>query len=173
MNYFEFYELPLSFFVDEKALKRKYYQKSRDYHPDFFAQQGAELQEEALQLSTYNNEAYKALKTLDGRIKYVLTLKGKLVEGERYQLPQQFLLAMMDINEALMELEFDFDASTHQSLVQQLQELEDALLTEVADTLEKYDDTTENSANLEKVKEFYYKKRYLLRISKSLNKFAV
>ena len=37
-DYFTFYGLPESFLLDEAALKAKYYQLSRELHPDFHAQ---------------------------------------------------------------------------------------------------------------------------------------
>ena len=36
-NYFAFYGLPEAFLLDSAALKAKYYQLSRELHPDFHA----------------------------------------------------------------------------------------------------------------------------------------
>lgn len=35
-NYFLFYEMEEKFFIDLGELKRKYYSKSRELHPDFY-----------------------------------------------------------------------------------------------------------------------------------------
>ena len=78
IDYFTFFDLPLSFIIDEKVLKKKYYENSRKYHPDFFTQADEVGQEEALMLSTFNNNAYSTLSDIDKRIKYILQIKKKM-----------------------------------------------------------------------------------------------
>src|SRR5688572_1882490 len=111
MNYFEFYNIPESFILDEKAVKAKYYQLIREYHPDFYANETPEIQQEILQLSTQNTNAYRTLSDPDLRMQYILKDHGLLEEGGKNELPSEFLMEMMEINEELMELEFDFDAA--------------------------------------------------------------
>ncbi|MEY3248664.1 MAG: Fe-S protein assembly co-chaperone HscB, partial [Bacteroidota bacterium] len=93
MNYFEFYDLPVSFHPDDDALRQQYYRKSRQYHPDFHTLSTVEHQEEMQDLSTLNNEAYKTLSDPDRRMRYILELHGLLGEADQSaQLPQAFLL---------------------------------------------------------------------------------
>lgn len=172
MNYFELYELPIHFILDEKEVKRKFYQLSKKYHPDFYTLESAEKQAEILELSTLTNEAYKILSDADKRMKYILSLKNILDEEGKAKIPQEFLMEMMDVNEALMELEFDFDENNLSQLKDTLREKENALYETVRTTIEGYQDGTTSDAELKKIKEFYYKKRYLLRIQENLNKFA-
>ncbi|MEL6867695.1 MAG: DnaJ domain-containing protein, partial [Bacteroidota bacterium] len=80
MNYFEFYELPVSFDLDAERLRKIFYANSRKYHPDFYTQDSAEAQAEALERSTLNNEAYKTLSNADLRMRYVLQLYAALPE---------------------------------------------------------------------------------------------
>ena len=49
MNYFELYGLPLSFRVDQAALKKRFYALSRQYHPDFFTRSAAAEQADVLE----------------------------------------------------------------------------------------------------------------------------
>ena len=173
MNYFEFYELPITFKIDAKKLKRKFYEYSRKYHPDFYVQATEAEQEKVLEKSTMNNKAYKTLSNEDSRIKYVLELKGLVEEGEKYQLPPMFLMEMMEINEALMELQFEPDASKLQEIAKEVKNTEESLFENVKQIIENYEDGVESEdADLKKVKEYYFKRRYLLRIRESLNKFA-
>jgi molecular chaperone HscB len=37
MNYFELFEIPESMRIDKGSLRRKFYQLSREYHPDHTA----------------------------------------------------------------------------------------------------------------------------------------
>ena len=61
MNFFEFFKIPISLEPDLAELKRKYYLNSRKYHPDHFTMDSEEIQEEALEMSSLNNKAYKTL----------------------------------------------------------------------------------------------------------------
>ena len=172
MNYFEFYNIPLGFKIDEAALKRTFYANSKQFHPDFFTLESEEKQAEILELSTLNTEAYKTLSDFEKRMKYILDLKGVMGKEGENKLPQDFLMDMMDINEALMDLDMDYDEPTHKKVLADVQTLENQLFMEVKDTLENYQDGITPTSELEEVKKFYLKKRYLLRIRENLSKFA-
>ncbi len=167
MNYFEFFKIPISLKVDEAALKKIFYANSRKYHPDFFATEDAEKQAEILELSSLNNEAYKTLSDFDKRMKYVLELKGALAEEGKNEIPQDFLIEMMDINEALMELEFDFDDDAFEKIKAQLKDKQYVLYGTIEPLIEKFDET-----KLDLIKEYYLKKKYLLRIEENISNFA-
>ncbi len=172
MNYFDFFEMPISFHLDEAALKKAFYANSKKYHPDFYTLESEEKQLEVLELSTLNNNAYKTLSDFDKRMKYILELKEILGEEGKNQIPQTFLMEMMDINENLMELEFDFDQNNFDQVQNELKSLESNLLEEVKPFLENYDDDAPNKEELNAIKNYFLKKRYLLRIKENLNKFA-
>lgn len=172
MNYFDFFDLPVSFQLDEAELKRRFYETSKKYHPDFYTLESASKQTEILELSTLNNEAYRTLADFDKRMRYILDMKGVLAEEGKNDIPQDFLMEMMDINEALMELEFDFDEATYQQTLQQIEVQEKAIFQEVAQIIEQYDDKKATDTELSTVRDYYLKKRYLLRIRENLAKFA-
>jgi len=171
MNYFDFFNLPLSFLLDEAELKRRYYAKSKALHPDFYTLEPEDKQAEILEQSTYNNQAYKTLADFDARMKYVLELKGVMPAEGQSSLPQDFLMEMMEVNEQLMELEMDFDADRHAHLVQMVAQFEQELLAEVAPTLEAFSEDPDGT-DLAPVVDYYFKKKYLLRIRENLGKFA-
>ena len=173
MNYFEFYGIPVSFVVDKGSLKREFYANSKKYHPDYFTLESEAKQAEVLELSTLNNQAYKTLSDFDRRMKYILDLKGAMEEEGKNILPQDFLMEMMDINESLMELESGFDQEVYDKVRADLKVLEDDLLDEVKPLIAEYDAQKGDSESiLEGVKNFYLKKRYLLRIKENLSTFA-
>jgi molecular chaperone HscB len=174
MNYFELYELPISFNPDQQLVKQKFYELSKKFHPDFYINEGQEKQDEVLELSTVNNKAFQVLKDPQKRLHYILELKEQLVEGENYALPQSFLMEMMDVNEALMELEFDTDAKKLAELKNQIAEIEDALNNELTALTSSFDvsDAAEQEDALKAIKDIYYRNKYLWRIRESLSKFA-
>jgi molecular chaperone HscB len=153
MNYFELFELPVSIQIDKSKLAQKYFELQKKFHPDFFANGTEHEQEQALEISARLNKALKVLKNQDHTIKYVLQLKTLLEEEEKYELPPEFLMEMMELNEELSE-----DSSKH------IPELENQLYTEVENIIVNYNDATITQSDLLKLKEYYFKKKYLQRI---------
>jgi molecular chaperone HscB len=153
MNYFELFQLPITIKINQATLAQKYIELQKKYHPDFFAKGTEYEQEQALEISSQLNKALKTLKNQDQTIKYVLQLKQLLEEEEKYQLPTDFLMEMMELNEELG------DNST-----QRIEALQTQLYSQVQPIIENYNDATATTADLLKLKEYYYKKKYLQRI---------
>jgi molecular chaperone HscB len=172
MNYFEFFQLPISFQMDDDALRKAFYANSKKYHPDFYTLEPEDKQAEILELSTTNNQAYHTLADFDKRIRYILELKGYWAEEGQNQLPNDFLADMMDINEAIMELDFDFDEKKMQETRQAVAALEQELWDSVLPVFQQFDQTPDDTSLLAAAKDYYLKKRYLLRIKENLSKFA-
>lgn len=171
MNYFDFYDLPVSFVLDEGDLRRKFLQKSKQYHPDFYTLDTPEKQEEILALSTKNNEAYKVLSNEDKRLQYILEQKGLLGDAANNKMSPAFLMEMMEVNEAVMELQFDFDAVAYQKIVQKVAKEEQQLQEQVQPLLENYDDSASDSTeSLRKILDYHLQKRYLRRLKQNLAK---
>ncbi len=171
-SYFEFYDLPLSFQIDEAQLKKKFYALSKEYHPDFYANESQEKQDEVMELSTLNNKAYKVLSDPLKRIEYILELHDMLAEGDKYTLPQDFLMDMMDVNEALMDMEFDPDSSRLMELTSEVDQLEASLFDELRKLTGEFDAKTNHDSNsvLLKIKDIWYRQKYLMRIRTSVDK---
>lgn len=171
-DYFAFYGLPLSFNPDTALIKQKFYEFSKRYHPDFYINESDEKQAEVLELSTINNKAYQVLSDSQKRLHYILELKGLLKEGENYVLPQSFLMEMMDINEALMDLQFDPDAVKLENLKKDVEKVEQGLSKEIMLLTASFEDQTnvEQDNILLVVKDLYYRTKYLLRLQESIAK---
>jgi len=173
-DYFAFYGLPLSFDPDVALVKQKFYEFSKKYHPDFYINESEEKQAEVLELSTVNNKAYQVLSDPQKRLHYVLELKGLLKEGENYVLPQSFLMEMMDINEALMDLQFDPDPVKLASLKEDVNGVEKGLSDEILSLTTSFEGQTsaEQDKTLIAIKDLYYRTKYLLRLRESIAKAA-
>ncbi len=171
MNYFEFYGLEEKFFIDEDALKKKFYEFSKKYHPDFHALKSEEEQNELLELSSINNQAYKALQNFNSRLEQILFNKGILITDEKYALAPDFLMEMMEINEAIMDLSLEPDTKSAAKLKTQVEVMNADINESLHSAAKSYDEASENQdAILLKIKDFYYRRKYLLRIQDSLNK---
>lgn len=173
MNYFELYELPVSFNINPGLLRTKFYELSKRYHPDFYINESEEKQQEILTLSTQINKGYNTLSNKQKLVEYILTLFELLVDGEKYALPQAFLMEMMEVNEMLMELEFEVDTIILEKINIQVKDLENHLLSELTNYSTLFDKTVNDKKNiLLKIKDVWYRQKYLLRIRDTLNRFA-
>lgn len=175
MNYFRFYDIPESFFPDEKLVKAKFYENSRKFHPDFHAGKPEETQRENLEKATLNTNAFKTLSSFENRLAYILQQHDLIGEGTKSELPPIFLMEMMDLNEKLMELEFEFDQASIASLQASFSKMWESLETKTQPILEQYAilPETKKPAALEQIKIYYLKRKYLLRIKETLATFAL
>lgn len=165
MNYFELYEMPVSLQIEKKYLQEKYFELQKKYHPDFFSNESEDEQADVLEKSSMINKAYKTFKNDDETIKYVLQLKGLLEEEEKYQLPPDFLMEMMELNETLMEV----DDSSLEETETKISQLQKYLYDKVQNIIEYYNEDNTTSEQLLLVKDYYYKKKYLNRILERLD----
>jgi molecular chaperone HscB len=169
MNYFELFELPVSFVPDKEAVRKNFFALSKKYHPDYSAQGSEEEQRVALETSAQINRAFKTLNNKDATIKYVLMLKGLLAEEEKYSLPPEFLMEMMEINENVAELSLESDPAERTAIHQQLLNLEKEMYEPVAHIIDNYKEGDTSEEELLQVKEYYFKKKYLSRLYGQLN----
>jgi molecular chaperone HscB len=167
MNYFELYGIAPSFNIDAAAVRKKFYELSRAHHPDFNGGGTASEQQEVLEKSAMINEAYKTLLNKDLLIKYILTSKGLLQEEEKYNLPPDFLMEVMDLNEQVMELD-KTDTTAVASLMATAKNLETELYEAIEPVMAHYSESTDTEKELLQVKDYYFKKKYLDRIISGL-----
>ncbi|MDB4903666.1 MAG: Fe-S protein assembly co-chaperone HscB [Mucilaginibacter sp.] len=171
MNYFEFYGIPESFNLDAALLKKKFYELSKQYHPDFYANEDESKQQEILELSTLNNKAYQTLSDPYKRLEYILKTHELLLEGAKPQLPSDFLMEMMDINERLMEVD---DAEQLGHLTGEVLAIEGDINESLVNLTADYEtlNDTAKEERLNEIADLYFRQKYLLRIKESLNTFA-
>jgi len=164
MNYFELFEIPVSLMPSMATIRKKFYTLSRQYHPDFFSQASEEEQAQVLETSAFINKAYKTLNNQDETIKYVLELKGLLEVDEKYQLPSDFLMEVMDINESLMDAKAEGNNELIKKATEQVRELQNTIYEAVQSILEHYEEGVTTEKELLQVKKYYFEKKYLDRI---------
>lgn len=164
MSYFELYELPVLLKVDANNVKKKFYELSRKYHPDFFANASDEEQAAVLEKSSLINKAYKTFQNPEETMRYVLQLHQLIEEEEKYNLDPSFLMEVMEINEQLMDAEMDENPETLQMTQQRANELLTKMYSDVEKIVEHYQEGITTEKELLQVKDYYYRKKYLQRI---------
>lgn len=162
MNYFELYGLEEAPVVDRSAVPKKYFELQKKFHPDFYTNENEAERENALQQSAATNEAFRIFKDPDRTIEYFLQVKGIISPDEKYRLPPEFLMEMMELNES-------FGEADEAALKTKINDFETGLQNEVAPLLEPAAAAALTAAQMQELKSYYYRKKYLKRILERLD----
>ncbi len=162
MNYFELYDIPVSLNPDQQLVRQRFYELSRKYHPDHFGDASGDEEAAILDRSAMVNKAYQVFSDPDETIKYVLQQKGLLEEEEKYQLPADFLMEVMELNEMAAE------GAEPSGIREQVAGIQDNIYAPVKKIVAHYQEGVTTEAELLQVKEYYFKKKYLNRILEGL-----
>lgn len=167
-NYFDHFDLPVSFLLNEKKLKDVFLKRSKEYHPDFYSQAEETIQSNMLAMSSLNNKAYKTLKRFYPRFKYVLELCGLDFEEGNQSIPQSFLMEMMDFNESLMDAQMEMDQIKIKKLSLQLEQIKKEDYNKILPIIESFDIDLITEDQKTELKNHYLKSKYLDRIAEKL-----
>ena len=114
-GYYELLGIPrsLNFSLDE--LQKRYYELSRQLHPDRFMQKPEAEQQRALEMSSALNDAYRTLKDPVKRAQYLLGIEGFDIGEQRSKdVPPELLEEVFDLNMALEEMRGGDDSARPQ-----------------------------------------------------------
>jgi molecular chaperone HscB len=163
MNYFELFGMPVTLNPQPAQLRGRFIELSRQFHPDFHMNADDASKTAMLEQSALLNRAWKTFQDQDATIRYVLMSKGLMAEEEKYELPPDFLMEVMEINEQVMD-----KTSDDVRLSTQLETLQKEIYEPVQDIIENYSEGLHSEKELLQVKDYYYKKRYIDRIKREL-----
>ncbi|RZF41568.1 hypothetical protein LSTR_LSTR000282 [Laodelphax striatellus] len=102
-NYFDLLDVNSSFDVRNDELSRNYRKLQSVLHPDKFGNKSEEEKIISEEYSSLINKAYNTLQNPLNRSLYMLKLKGLSIEEGNTDLDKEFLMEMMERNEALEE----------------------------------------------------------------------
>ena len=155
-NYFDFFGLPVSFYPDLEKLKSQFKANILQNHPDLNA---GDLKSE--QFTALNNNAFSVLRDEKKRIAYILKLNGLLDEENKATLPPDFLMEMMELNEALFELE----AEEKPTFLKEIEDRNQQLWLEIRKLGQEYDsDNLEKETTLKSIEILFLQSKYLDRM---------
>jgi molecular chaperone HscB len=107
-NYFELFQLPQAFDIDQAALAAAYRKVQQQVHPDKFAGEPAAEQRIAVQFASYVNQAYDALRHSVKRGEYLLTLAAQSESMQNATTSDPaFLIQQMQWRETLAECQHE------------------------------------------------------------------
>jgi molecular chaperone HscB len=141
-DFFEIFGLERRLAIDGAALQRRFYELSRQWHPDFHGSASADVQARALDESARVNAAYRALRDPLRRVEYLISLEeGRATGGDggarpgfpsnkdgaavKPKAPPALLAEMFEIQEALEEAKGGpLDGAARATLIEQREGLE-------------------------------------------------
>jgi molecular chaperone HscB len=104
-DFFAVFGLDRRLKIDESALQRRFYELSRQYHPDRFAGRPAPEQEFALDMTALINDGYRVLRDPVKRAEYLLKHEGfDIGEQRSNNVPPELLEEVFELNMMLEEL---------------------------------------------------------------------
>ena len=94
--------LPAQFDLDPKVIEQAFFDRSKELHPDRFANAPAAERVVALSRSRALNDAYQTLKKPVPRAEYLLARAGVTI-GDNEKLEPEFLMEILELREQLAE----------------------------------------------------------------------
>ena len=148
MNYFELFNIPVSFDVDLSELPKTYQQLQRLTHPDKFSSGSGQDKLVAIQKNAQVNDAYSVLKSPLARAEYLLSLRGIDLQHEQQTIKDTaFLMQQMEWREQLSEITEQADPlSVLESLEDEINHTIKSDLDKLRSLLASNQVTDENSA---------------------------
>jgi molecular chaperone HscB len=104
-DFYEIFGLPRSLNLSLDDLQKRFYELSRQLHPDRFMQKPEAERQHALDMSSALNDAYRTLKDPIKRAQYLLSLEGFDIGEQRSKdVPPELLEEVFELNMALEEM---------------------------------------------------------------------
>jgi molecular chaperone HscB len=168
MRFYESLGLEPKLSLDVDDLKKRFYEHSRQWHPDRFSRASAAEQQKALDMTALINDAFRTLRDPVARAEYFLKEKGMEPSKDA---PPELLEEVFELNMALEELR-DGDESARAGLDQSRHrflgmraEIDDAL----AERFEAYDSGTD-PAVLSDIRTALNRRRYVTNLVRDVEK---
>lgn len=115
IDYYELFGISRSLNLSLDALRQRYYELSRELHPDKFMRKPEAERQRALDMSSALNDAYRTLKDPVKRAQYLLGLEGFDIGEQRSKdVPPELLEEVFELNMALEELRGGDDSARGQ-----------------------------------------------------------
>ncbi len=104
-NYFEIFNLPVSFDLDNQQLSALYRELQKEVHPDKFVSAGEQQSRLAVQITSLVNQAFDTLKSPVSRAHYLLKLAGLDIDHDQdTTMDPMFLMEQMELREEIEEV---------------------------------------------------------------------
>jgi molecular chaperone HscB len=127
-DYFTFLGLPRSLGIDDGELQRRYFELSREHHPDFHARSDEATRQTSLENSSTLNQAYRTLRDRYSRARSLIDLElPDLDESEKKKIPPTLLMEVMEMQEKVFESQSENDPERRAKIHGELETIESGM----------------------------------------------
>jgi molecular chaperone HscB len=168
MRYYEALGLEPALTIDMEDLQKRFYDRSRQWHPDRFSRASAGEQQKALDMTAVLNDAFRVLRNPVARAEYFLKESGLELSKDA---PPELLEEVFELNMALEELR-EGDESARGQLVEARSKFGTMLAgteTELNKLFAKYD-AARDPATLDRVTRALNRRRYIANLVRDVEK---
>src|SRR4051794_10045599 len=104
-KFYEFFGFERKLDLDESTLQKRFYELSREWHPDRFSRKSSEESARAMENTAIINDGYRTLRDPVKRAEYLLAEEGFPIGEQRSKdVPPELLEEVFELNMALEEL---------------------------------------------------------------------
>ncbi len=169
-NFFELFELPLSYDVDLVLAQQRYMDLQSQVHPDKFASAGDTEKRIAMQLTSHINEALQTLKDPVLRASYLLNLKGLDINLENETtMDAAFLTEQLELRESMAGIK-NHNGSAETSL-DELERMRVGVNEKIKSTMSNFSEAFEND-QLDNAREWVRKLQFLQKAKNEIDKHS-
>ena len=168
MRFYEALGLDTKLALDAEDLKKRFYERSREWHPDKFSRRSPEEQKKALDMTAVLNDAIRTLRDPITRAEYFLEERGL---GPSKTPPPELLEEVFELNMALEEMR-EGDASARPQLKEaqkRFHEIRGEIDEDLAALFPKHDANTD-AATLSEIRAALDRRRYVSNLLRDVGK---
>lgn len=168
MKFYEALGLMPALTLNPEDLKKRFYDRSRQWHPDRFSRASAAEQQQALDMTAVLNDAFRTLRDPIARAEYFLKERGLELAKDA---PPELLEEVFELNMALEELRGG-DESARGQLVEagaKFGGMLSTVETELNDLFAKYD-AAADAATLDQLRGTLNRRRYIANLVRDVEK---
>lgn len=176
-NFFEFFGLDRKLIVDTDALQERFYELSRQWHPDRFSRKSAAEQTQALEATAILNDGYRTLRDPVKRAEYLLKEEGFPIGEQRSKdVPPELLEEVFELNMMLEEIKSGDDSSRPQleTAREKFAGMRAGIDTQLQSLFAKYDASESRSETakqaLHEIRGVLNRRRYIENLIRDVNK---
>ena len=174
-GYFEFFGLEPRLALDTKTLETRFYELSRQLHPDRYGRRPEQERQYSLEATAILNDAWRVLRDPVERAEYVLDQSGfHIAEQRSADVPPELLEEVFELNMALEELR-EGDASARPHLEEargRFVSMQDAIDAELGRLFAQHDRAPESEKRgvLTEIRGVLNRRRYIQNLIRDVEK---
>jgi molecular chaperone HscB len=154
--------------LDMEDVKKRFYERSRQWHPDRFSRAGAAERDKALEMTAVLNDAFRTLKDPVARAEYFLKERGLELSKDA---PAELLEEVFELNMALEELR-EGDESARGQLTESAEKfraMQSVSDTELAALFAQHD-VSPHAKTLDQIRAALNRRRYVSNLVRDVEK---